>query len=207
MKKVLVFLIISAMFSLGCSAARSLYVTDQYEKNPLKMNKRIIVVGKAPSSSTKLSGLVTDMFADLVKQRKNYIVYGKAPYTNQWQQKCNAKVTGVMLLEVVRYKIKSGSVQLKMEVSQYDCTTKKVLWVVSGEGSWNSNQSHLKELIAQYKEKYGNSSRTFTGPVFNLITEILKVIPDPKLTEDESDTKIDVEAFSPGVKIERRFYM
>ena len=56
-----------------------------------------------------------------------------------------------------------------------------------------SGNEDLRNMTAVYREKYGKIADVYAAPVFTLVQDLIKTMPDPALSDDEEMEKIELE--------------
>ncbi len=196
MKNTVFFILISAVLILSnCSSTHSVYVSDKYKDNPGSMIKKVIVAVNVPKDYPELAPLISNIAADIIKLRTNYIVYEyKTIQNGNLDQLCRKDIEGIFLFSIQHAEIKKTKIQLDLKSELINCSNKELLWKIQASEANNSDNPDLKELTAEYEEKFKNSAPIFAAPAFIIIQDIIESVPNPELTDAEVDLKIKLDA-------------
>jgi len=187
--------LLAALFTVNCSAINSVYVRDKYTDDSSAMIKKVIVVVKIPEKYPELAPLISNIAADIIKLKTNYLVYDyKTTTSENITQDCNKNTEGIFIFSIQHAEIKKNKIFLDLKSELYNCSTKELIWLVHAIKTTESDNTDLKELTIGYEKKYNNSAAIFAAPAFIVIQDIIESVPDPDLSDDEVDIKIKLDA-------------
>ncbi len=64
--------------------------------------------------------------------------------------------------------------------------------LLEGAGRWPQRDEGVKEITADYGKELGPDVASYAGPTFHLLKALVDQMPDPVLTEDDKDEKIEL---------------
>ena len=186
---------------LGGCTVKSVYVTPDYHDNESNYLKRIHLY----ISSTKLDKdqkkLFVQMSRKFISRKKDYIVYPQEnidkSISSEADQKSICKsskdINGIIINEVSRSIVKKNWIDLAISSRLVDCKNNKVVWKSTSENKFKMDGFKVSVLVKSYLNSNPESVRSFIPPFYDLIRTHFLSLPNPKLTEDEIDEKIEVD--------------
>ena len=185
--------VISMMLvSIACTSVRRWFIVEGYKKNPGQMIKRIVIISDPFPQNGDLAGLISAMTRDLVRTNRSYLVYGTLSTEAEVAEACKTR-DGVLKMRVGRADAVGEHVDLEITGELRRCSDNSAVWSATARASGKSRNRSLKNLVQNYVEEYGNQAEIYAAPAFNIIEDIVEVMPNPELTEDELMEKIDLE--------------
>lgn len=188
----LFLLIILAVGSNACSAVRSVYEQPGYTVQGPNPIKRIGITAWAPADANGLADTLAAVATDLVKLRKNYLVYSTHAGSRAFTELCADKVEGVLVARTLAVNRDGEVVHLDMALELYRCTDGALVWRADGENSVASNDANLTSLTSNYANSVGDAAKTFAAPAFSLLQDLIAELPDPVLTDEDISEKIEL---------------
>lgn len=195
MKKTILCQFIILLLLINCSSTGSVFIKDKYADNKDAMVKKVIVAVTSPEKYREITPLVSNIAADIIKLRTNYLVYEyKTVEALNWNTLCSKKVDGIFLFTLEKSEIQNDKVNLKIKSELYKCSDNELIWKITGSKNEVSGNSDLKELTSEYGKKYSKTAPLYSAPSFVIIQDIIESVPDPELTDAEIDIKIKLDA-------------
>jgi probable lipoprotein (TIGR04455 family) len=192
----------------GCSAVRCQWRNPALaavgtHPPPFVLPKRLAIAGWAPvesaSSGTAGAGdnmvaaVLSQVAADFVKLRRNYLVYTTPVLKQHWAEACSGKVDGVLVVRALHVTARAdAAVDLDLSAELMRCQDGALAWRVEGSGVRAAQDTALKQLTESYAEALGEPSRPYVAPAFGLLQALFSGLPDVQLTDDEVGEKIEL---------------
>jgi len=194
-KPVLSAMIAAAVMLLaGCSTVNSSYLMKGYPDDPEKMVKRVRVVISVPDDKRNMAPLLENIAMDMLSLRTNYLIYGSAIAGKGYRESCS-DIEGVILFTVTEYSVKKdNTAHIKMGCRLYRCTTGDTLWSAEGSARKSTDDPDLRAMTGIFREKYPETAPLFAAPLFIMVQDMVDIIPDPELSDEEIDLKIQLES-------------
>ena len=191
-KKLIGFSFLGVLLVLiGCSTTKSVYVKQGYESQP-KMVKRIKIIVESSQEDPQLSNLVAHLATDIIKLKRNYLIYGFRISKESCFKNCD-NLDGVVLFKVGKVKNDKVKAELEIKAELYDCYTKNLVWQAIGWDRRESADEDLANLTSVYHERFPEAARIFAAPAFVIIQDLIKTMPNPSLNDQEILKKIELE--------------
>jgi probable lipoprotein (TIGR04455 family) len=185
-------LVAVVLVAAGCgSAIDASYLLRGYDVRGTGAVKRVRVAGWAPAGQPELATLASQVATDLLKLRKNYLVYPPVTLKRDFGEACDG-VEGVLVVRVLDLGIHGDDVSTRVETGLSRCSDGALVWRTEGAKDASSKDEHLQNLAAAYVGRAGASARRFAAPLFSLLQELLAPIPDPVLDDQEVMEKIEL---------------
>lgn len=178
----------------ACSAVHGVYEQPGYNVKGPNPIKRIGITAWAPSDEKGLADTLTAVATDLVKLRKNYLVYNTQAASKSFSDMCKDKIEGVLMVRTLGVKHQANDVHLDVALELYRCSDGALLWMADGGLSEASNDDNLTKLTDNYATSVGDAAKVFAAPAFSLLQQLIAVLPDPQLTDDDISEKIELGA-------------
>ena len=190
-KIILAALILSA----SCSSVQKVYQIPDYGKNPSEMIKRINIITKNETADDSKSMALSLIASDMVKSNTNYIIKGTGAAKNIASVQCAGfEGTAVFTLSNSE-KNAAGKIRIKGEL--YICPGLKLIWEAVAETDMNvSGDKKLENMSLMYEEKLNKidgKAGKYAPAMFSVLYDIIKTMPNPALTDDEVNEKIEGE--------------
>jgi probable lipoprotein (TIGR04455 family) len=176
----------------ACSAVRNVYEQPGYSHDGDTSIKRIGVTAWAPAENKGLSDTLAAVATDLVKLRKNYLVYDTQPTTRSFAEMCKDKIEGVLVARTLGVKKEGGDVNLNVALELYRCKDGALVWRADGAEAVDSKDSDLEKLTSNYSSSVGEPAKTYAAPAFSLLQQLVAELPDPVLTDADISEKIEL---------------
>jgi probable lipoprotein (TIGR04455 family) len=189
-------IIIAVIFAAACSSVQKVYQQSDYGKDPLKMIKRIYILTKNETSDESKSMAFLLISADMVKSNTNYIIKGTGSSNNDSPASLCAGFEGVAVFTLIKSELNSDQ-RIRVKGELYKCPDKILIWEAFAEADLGvSGDKKLENMSLMYEEKLnkidGKAGR-YAPAMFSVLYDVIKTIPNPVLTEDEVNEKIETE--------------
>ncbi len=186
-----------ALLCTHCSAVQGRYVQPGYppvggDRGEQAVVKRISVAAWADAKDTGLADVLTAVGGDLIKLRKNYLVYPPMAIKQSWAEGCQAHVTGVILIRVLGLEVNDQEVAMRLAMELYRCDGGALLWRAETAGRRRSSDEHLNALTSSYTSTLGTSAALYAAPAFSLLQDLVAALPEPELDEADILEKIEL---------------
>ncbi len=211
-------LIIAALLGVaalgsGC-AVRSTYVKPDFPTvDRLDLKRVAVVATPIPGESPRASELLARMSRRFIHQHKDYLAVsdGVLQTAGAWQQLCKpakaasqptsqpaSQPAAPGLHGVVRVMVKTihhdaGDLTVDMVVDLRRCDTGVLVWKVEIDDTNETKDDDLSKLAEVYKEEFGPVAEKYAAPLFVVVKTAFDSLPSPKLTEEETMEKIEMD--------------
>ncbi len=189
-------LIAALIFSASCSSVQKIYQIPDYGKNPSEMIKRINIITKNETADDSKSMALSLIASDMVKSNTNYIIKGTGAAKKETAAvRCSGfEGTAVFTLSNSD-KDAAGKIKIKGEL--YKCPGLKLIWEAVAETDMNvSGDKKLENMSLMYEDKLNKidgKAGKYAPAMFSVLYDIIKTMPNPSLTDDEVNEKIEGE--------------
>jgi probable lipoprotein (TIGR04455 family) len=193
--------------SLSCSSLGAVYLQPGYGregpagKGPAPQGqaaqsagpvKRLVVAGWAHPAQTGLGEVLAAMGTDMVKLRKNYLVYEPEVIKIQWAEACRDHVEGVLLVRSLNCRGDNQTVTLHLVAELLRCSNGDLLWRGEAKGTHSAHDANLVEATSHYTSVLGSAAALYTAPAFGLLQDLVAAMPEPTLDDAEVAEKIEL---------------
>ncbi len=199
-KKILLMILLSAVM-FNCSTVNTLYIKNGYMDKPDKMIKRVIVVVDSSKECSEIRPLMLNIVKDVLELKKNYLVYKSSTENmpdiicGEINKESNIKIDGAIKFTLDYARVKDDIVDICIKGNLLQCSIEGPQWNAIADDECRSGNDDLRNLTAVYREKYGSIAEIYAAPVFTLIQDLVKTMPNPILSDDEEMEKIELETF------------
>jgi probable lipoprotein (TIGR04455 family) len=166
-------------------------VRNVFTVKPLKpatIPKHVAIAAWAPENN--ISNVLLAVGTDFIKQYKNFVVRKSQIINRDWSDLCDSKVQGVVLLRVLKSEIQNDDLDLHITAELFDCQSGALVWRSESRGKRAQTNANLKELVAIYVNRLGDSAQQYTAPVFVLLQPLMRSMPSPTPPTDEEVMEI-----------------
>lgn len=179
------------LFGDGCSAVSSTYTAMRYNVMANNAVKRITVASWAPSNEAKLGEVMAQVGSDLVKLRKNYLVYNATVFDLDWASRCEDK-QGVLVFRALNVANSLDELDLTIEAELWRCADGALLWRATAEESAEIHNDDLAQMTQSYAVTLGEAAVPYIAPVFTLLQDLMASLPNPQLNDAEVEEKLEL---------------
>ncbi len=188
----------------SCTVSKT-YVKEGYSDNEKLWLKKLALVFDISSSSlpsNAVQNAFLDLSRDYVSHHNEYmithIISNANPQKPEMICSMAADADGYLLNTFESMKQTKGVVDLGLRVRLIDCRHYSKVWEVHGSNSFDSYNSDLQVMIDSYVRRHSEEVRPYISPFYLLIRKIYRSLPDPLLTENDVDEKIEIDSISPA---------
>jgi len=107
------------------------------------------------------------------------------------RSRCGEGIEGVLWLKP-DVRRDGGSLAVRAEATLFRCTDGGVVWEAAGGGCWPMKDEGVKEITASYTSELGPDVEPYVGPTYHLLKALVDQMPDPVLSEEDKDEKIEL---------------
>jgi probable lipoprotein (TIGR04455 family) len=178
--------------ALACSSVYNNRTLTGYRKGA-DMVKRIHITTRPVAGVKRLGPLSSAIATDVVRTNRNYLVYSAGSSSLEIEKLCD-KNRGVLEFQIDSVERKGEKVAMTVTGRLFRCMDKKVVWEASARRREKIGDPSLENLAKIYGQVYGDTARIYSAPLFNIIEDLVSVMPNPDLSEEEIMEKIELEA-------------
>ncbi len=178
--------------SVACSSVYKNRTLTGYRKGA-DMIKRIHVTTRPVAGVKRLAPLASAIGRDVVRTNRNYLVYSTGSSSLDIDSLCD-KNRGVLEFRINSVVRKSDKVAMTITGRLHRCMDKKVVWEATARRRDKTGAPSLENLAETYRQVYGDTARTYSAPLFNILEDLVSAMPNPDLSEEEIMEKIELEA-------------
>jgi probable lipoprotein (TIGR04455 family) len=197
--------LVVALAALGqaCSSVTAVYQQPGYSAQGPAPIKRIVVAGwgptdAAPGEAAGLGEVLAHVAADLIKLRKNYLVYDTRVLKQHWAEGCADKVEGVLLVRPLEAVPAGGQVRMRLAMELLRCSDGALAWRAEAADRSAEKDADLAQLTATYVQQVGEAATRYAAPAFVVLQALVRELPDPTLTDDDVTEKIELGGAGPS---------
>lgn len=188
--------------SLGCSAVKMQRVRDDYAAEDRQKTKRLLVsVAPAPANDEQVRELWRVLARRYVNQKRNFLVRERPEETAGAESAAafdpislcptSENLEGVLHLEP-NVRREGDGVEGSVLARLLRCRDGVEVWAALAEASFRSEDDDLKAVTEQYTEALGAELTPFVAPSFRLLKAVLDTLPEPALSDEDVDEKIEL---------------
>lgn len=180
--------------AVGCApVVRSHRIRPDYNAVDRDKVKRVLVVTQPlPDGQAKAGELFSLVARRYVNQKRNFIVKEHTARAEPAPGRdCPEGFEGLLWLKPTLKRVGDG-VEGELDARLLRCSDGEEVWAAQSGGSFPSDDSHLKEVTQQYAAELGSEVAPYVAPTFNLLRPTLDTLPNPVLTEDDVNEKIEL---------------
>lgn len=190
---VAVAVLAGAVAGSGCTIKR-VSLRPDYEQVDRMRVKRLLVITQPQPDGSKAAGDLWSLIARRqVNLKRQFIAKETAsqpdPFTPT--EKCGPGLEGVLWLKP-RVTREDQYMVASVDATLFRCGDGGTVWTAEGGGRWPIEDSGVKEITATYVKELGPEVAPHVPAAFNLIKALVDEMPDPVLTEEDKDEKIEV---------------
>jgi len=185
--------VVGAVGISGCTI-REMRLRPDYDKvDKFRVKRLSIVTSPLPDGSQAGGDLFSLMARRQVNLKRQFIAKDTAAMQEGFEPRarCKGGIEGVMWLKPNAKRF-NKSVTLNLDAKLYRCIDGAVVWEASGGGRWAEADDTLKEMTATYVSELGPEAEPFVAPAFHMMKALVDQMPDPVLTEEDKDEKIEL---------------
>jgi probable lipoprotein (TIGR04455 family) len=178
----------------GCATVRMHRVREDYDSVDRTRTKRLVVVTQPlPDGQPKAGELFSLVARRYVNQKRNFLVKDNTASADAVDVKklCAEGIEGVLQLAPNLKRVGEG-VEGELKAQLLRCTDGQEVWAAEAGGSFESKDARLADVTAQYVSEIGAEVEPYVAPAFNLLRPTLDTLPNPDLTEEDINEKIEL---------------
>lgn len=184
-----------ALMLASCSHLSAQYVMPGYGTTGPRVIKHVTLAAWAPTDAPGLAPVVAQVAIDLIKLRKNYLVHGVVPWSMQESAGCAEGIDGVLLLRVLDDHLEPPeSAALHGSLALLRCQDGAQVFRSEGQVTTAVHDKSLADLRQSYLHQLGEPGGRWSAPAFALVQVLADPLPDPQLTEQDIEDKIELGA-------------
>jgi len=195
-------LLLGAAQLLGCGHLSAQYVMPGYGTQGPAVIKHINIATWAPQSTQGLAPVVAQVASDLIKLRKNYLVHDVLPWALDNSAACAEGIDGVVLVRIMdAHTEPPQDVTLHGALTLVRCKDLAEVFRSEGQVTTAVHEKSLEDLAATYRTQLGDIGGQWAAPAFGLVQALAEPLPDPHLSEQDIEEKIELGALPSAHKI------
>lgn len=181
----------------GCATVQASHVSPGYAASDKQKVKRLLVVTSPfPGGREDVAKMWSAFTRKYVNLHRNFLVKAeKALATADLAPKslCGEGLEGVLWLKPTAMKQAAKSVHAGVEASLVRCSDGGEVWGAKAAGGWPTEDANLSGDIQEYVGSLGSDVGSYYPSTFYLLRAALDTLPDPALTDEETNEKIELE--------------
>jgi probable lipoprotein (TIGR04455 family) len=187
----------------SCTIKHS-FVTDTFEENEKKYLKRVSIYSFSGPKDKVAREVYNHILYNVVSNNKEYILYpavkkSKAKADPKLLCRFNRRLQGVIINKFERYEVEEDDITMRVNSALYSCKDQKLVWNAIAENSFSKNGADLKVYKETIESKLGRDSGNYVAPFYNMSRKLFDSLPEPELSDDEEDEKIDQDVLFAGL--------
>jgi probable lipoprotein (TIGR04455 family) len=181
----------------GCSTVKNSFTRPDYVQVDQQRVKRLVVVTQPLPDGQQAVGELWSLIArQYVNQNRDFLAKQNLARPEPadeaaLQTLCTEGIEGVLLL-APRVKRISDGVDAAVRARLMRCADGEDVWSAEAAGSWDSRDEKFRERTAQYVQQFGPEVEPYVVPSYKLLQATLDTLPNPRLSEQDIDEKIDL---------------
>ncbi|ADO75061.1 MXAN_6521/LA_1396 family lipoprotein [Stigmatella aurantiaca] len=181
----------------GCSAVKKSTIRPDYEQVDKQRVKRLAVVTQPlPDGQQAVGDLWSLIARQYVNQNRDFLVKEHAATSGPLddagiQALCVNGIEGVLWLHPQVKRTQNGA-EAAVQARLVRCGDGEDVWSAEAGGSWESQDPKFRERTEQYISQFGPSVEPYVVPSYKLLMATLNTLPNPQLTEQDIDEKIEL---------------
>lgn len=179
----------------GCATVKSARVSEDWDRvDSQRVHRLAVVTHPYPAGNEKVAELWSTLAARRVDLKRDFIIKDAqtkgegAPFDPK--ELCAEGIDGVLWLQpdVAR---KGEGVEARVKGHLLRCVDGLEVWNADAAGSWSSREDKLAQTVKDYADELGSEVEPFVVASYHLLNDTLDTLPNPVLTEEEKDEKIE----------------
>ncbi len=217
MRQTLLMTALLAIAALGTGCAvRSTYVKPDFPTVDRLDLKRVAVVATPwAGAPPRAAELLARMSRRFIHQHKDYLAVSDGVLADRaaWKQLCApsqgasgaasqpasapasqpARLHGVIRVMIKSIQQEDDDLTVDMVVDLQRCDSGVLVWKVEIDDTNEQQDEDLSRLAEVYKEEFGAVADKLAAPFFIVVKTAFDSLPSPKLTEEETMEKIEMD--------------
>ena len=180
----------------GCaSVVKSAHTSDEWKSVDQNRVKRLVVVTQPyPAGNEKVGEMWSSIAARRVDLKRDFIIKDKQTLSAESpfdpKTLCGEGLDGVLWLKPNATSQGDG-IEAEVQGVLLRCVDGQEVWTAEAAGSWSSHEEKLAQTVKDYVAEFGPEVEPFVVGSYHLLNDTLDTLPNPVLTEDEKDEKIE----------------
>lgn len=184
-----------ALVGTGCSHLSAQYVMPGYGAQGPQVIKHVTLAAWAPQNAPGLAPVVAQVAVDMIKLRKNYLVHDVVPWSLQETAGCSEGIEGILLLRVLdSHTEPPEDTTLHGSLTLLRCSDGAQVFRSEGQLTTAVHDKSLADLRGSYLRQLGEPGGRWAAPAFALVQALAEPLPDPHLSEQDIEAKIELGA-------------
>lgn len=182
------------LLAAGCAVVKAHRIHPDYAVQGRLQTKRLVVVTQPfPDGQSKAGELFSLVARRYVNQKRNFLVKEHRAQAEplELSAHCAEGLEGVLWLKP-QVRREGAGVEAVLDASLLRCGDGQEIWSAQAGGSFESADGRLVEVTKQYVSEVGPEVEPYVAPAFNLLRPTLDTLPNPTLTSEEEDEKIEL---------------
>lgn len=181
----------------ACATVKTRFTRPDYEQVDKERVKRLVVVTQPLPDGKEAVGELWSLIArQYVNQNRDFLVKSNLalpePATAaSLQSLCVEGIEGVLLL-APQVKLHPEGADAAVRARLMRCADSEDVWSAEASGNWGSRDEKFRERTAQYVQELGPEVEPYVVPTYKLLQATLGTLPNPKLSEQDIDEKIEL---------------
>lgn len=196
--------LLAAMIAVsGCATVRSSRIAPDYAQVDQHRTKRLVVVtAPNPGEAEKLGELWSLLARRYTNQHRDFLVKENRPAPEgvtaaaiarfEPQSLCAEGLEGVLWLRPTEWKDEGENLRASLVARLVGCPDGHEVWSAEAGGSWKKQDAQLEAFTAEYVDELGEDVAPYVAPSFRLLKATLDTLPNPTLTDEDIDEKIEL---------------
>jgi len=189
-------IIIFVLFAASCTSVQKVYQLSDYGKNSSNMIKRINILLKNETADDGKIRAFSLIASDMVKANLNYIIQDTAVAKKGQTRYCSGS-EGTAVFTLMTSQIDAKQL-IKIKGELYKCPENLLIWDAVAEADMviSSGDKKLDNMSLMYEDKLNKidkKSGMYSSAMFSVLYDIIKTMPNPVLTDEEVNEKIELE--------------
>lgn len=181
--------------SFGCSVVKHTRTRDDWKSVDANRVKRLLIVtAPLPDGDQKVGELWSRIAKRYTNQKRDFMAkedMAQASVEGGAKSLCREGIEGVMHLQP-NVERKGNGVEAAVKAQLVRCVDGEIVWETSAAGSWDSVDPVLQSTTQQYASELGPEVEPYVAPSFHLLKATLDTLPNPVLTEEDKDERIEL---------------
>ena len=178
--------------TLGCSAATSSWVRDDWAAQPASHVKRLhVAVSPLPNGDAGQGQLWALLARRYVNQQRNFLVKQQSALPVVDVAAACAGFDGLLLIAPVATQA-GDDVTIGLDGLLVRCADREPAWKGRVRGTWASTDPTVAAVRAHYVAELGPAVEPWVAPAFLALKALVGMMPQPVLTDQDEMEKIEL---------------
>jgi probable lipoprotein (TIGR04455 family) len=184
---------LGAVAGSGCTIRRSALRPDYEQVDRYRVKRLVIITQPQPEGSKAVGDLWSLIARRQVNLKRQFIAKETDSLAQPFdpKERCGEGLEGVLWLKP-QVRREDGYLVASVDARLLRCSDGGTVWRAEGGGRWPLQDPGVKEITATYVQELGPEVAPHVPAAFNLIKALVDEMPDPVLTEEDKDEKIEL---------------